>query len=1044
MSRMGHRDELCESPPSRDILDSLSQEEYHSARSPRSRPAPRGLPSNRGSPLPLRPDSPGNRPFKDCPDIARQNQSCHMHYRKDTFHTPAGLEKNGQAGGGKDNSKRWGLGDSRDLLQICELAFARSLRSLGEDIMVNLREEIEANVSRLREELRLDMKEIGEGLGMDFGAREGESPAKETHAHHDSGVHERSSVVTPRNEGTLIAHVSDVPAVPHSSHEKKKSIVVTSHGAHHTKHESSRQSGGAASADELDSEGLDEDWRREHEHDPRSSRVSHMRGSELHRASFKEGKGLYNLVGHLVERVTYIEEIVSQPAELSTADVVSLKEEVSKASETGQAAAEVMRRLENSFAERLLQIHEEVLAIRKTQKEQPEDVLVPAICRALADVKCLPEMEHVLVDSSDRLNQLVSMQEHLVADVSQTSFEIQRLQQASLKHHADLVPCLDTQFSKFFREQALNVDLGAVMGVIDSTHRAHISETITIRAEIARIQQALNVDFANVLEGIGQVRQETLTQKALEDDAAKPPKDVVEVKPKKKRLRDYFTQTMFVEKKDQQIQTVKVKDDGSVRKKKKTPQVAGTVQKQRSAVPVFADKDKLKKRIREAMIKEQYNVFDYYHDEGIVKEIATHPVFEHMTFAFIFTNAVWIGIDADNNPAELLVDADPVFQVIENVFCLFFTSELAIRFLAFKSKRDAFRDMWFNFDAVLVFLMIMETWILTIIFVAIGSDTGGKGLGATSILRITRIVKVLRMARMARLLRTIPELVILMKGLFSALRSVAVFGLLWAVIIYIFALFLVQTTRDTPLRDLYFGSVPDAMNTLLLDGVLPDFADLVNTVTGESPSLFPFMMGFILISSVTLMYMLVGVLVEVVGAIASSEKEKMAVMNIAQDLRMAMQESGMDTGSPMSKLQFTELIYSGAMVDTLQDAEIDPMVLIDMTDVIFESVDRDGQGMTFEKFVDTVLNLRGGNVATVKDVKQQLLVFKSILNTNVEGLLKKLREEFAQMRLAMADITIEREDNDVDDEDDEEVRQTDRRGSAGDGDLVEPFSAPWG
>jgi len=78
-----------------------------------------------------------------------------------------------------------------------------------------------------------------------------------------------------------------------------------------------------------------------------------------------------------------------------------------------------------------------------------------------------------------------------------------------------------------------------------------------------------------------------------------------------------------------------------------------------------------------------------------------------------------------------------------------------------------------------------------------------------SILRIARIVRMLRISRMARILRAVPELIILLRGVKAASRSVFVFFSLWLIIIYVYALIfrqLAQQTGTTESR--YFESSP--------------------------------------------------------------------------------------------------------------------------------------------------------------------------------------------------------------------------------------------
>merc|ERR1712190_672808 len=110
-------------------------------------------------------------------------------------------------------------------------------------------------------------------------------------------------------------------------------------------------------------------------------------------------------------------------------------------------------------------------------------------------------------------------------------------------------------------------------------------------------------------------------------------------------------------------------------------------------------------------------------------------------------------------------------------------------------------------------------------------------------------------------MRAIPELIVLLKGIGVAARSVSAVFMLWLIIIYIFAVIFVQIAEgDMKTGD--FENVPTAMNTLLLDGILPDTSDIVNSGAQENPVFWPLIMSFVLLASLTLSYMLIGVLVQ--------------------------------------------------------------------------------------------------------------------------------------------------------------------------------------
>lgn len=60
----------------------------------------------------------------------------------------------------------------------------------------------------------------------------------------------------------------------------------------------------------------------------------------------------------------------------------------------------------------------------------------------------------------------------------------------------------------------------------------------------------------------------------------------------------------------------------------------------------------------------------------------------------IFLNAIWMSIDIEHNPADIISEAPWGFVVMENLFCTYFTLELLIRFAAYKRTCSAFKDAW--------------------------------------------------------------------------------------------------------------------------------------------------------------------------------------------------------------------------------------------------------------------------------------------------------------------------------------------------------------
>lgn len=383
---------------------------------------------------------------------------------------------------------------------------------------------------------------------------------------------------------------------------------------------------------------------------------------------------------------------------------------------------------------------------------------------------------------------------------------------------------------------------------------------------------------------------------------------------------------------------------------------------------VFADAAAMKEKVRQAIGQPEYNVADFYHDTGCCQRLARNHRFEQLSLAIISFNAIWIAVDADRNPSPVLSKSPPEFIIIENVFCTFFLFEISIRFGAFAVKRNCLKDFWFVFDLFLVGFLIFETWIMTLFSVAFfsGSGDGSEPIFDAQFLRLLRLLRLTRMGRMARLLRAMPELMVLIKGMAVAMRSVLFTLVLLGVIIYLFSIGFRQMTDGLPIGDKYFKSVPDAMTSLLLRGTLPDVADLVYEVSDENMVYGMLLLVFILFASLTVMNMLVGVLCEVVSVVSSVEKEQLVVNFIQNQLRTLLQHyspSGAEAGT-MSKAEFLDLLGRPQAARALHEVGVDVLGLAEIVDFLF----KDGKRLAFPDFMEMVLELRGSNTATVKHI----------------------------------------------------------------------------
>lgn len=175
---------------------------------------------------------------------------------------------------------------------------------------------------------------------------------------------------------------------------------------------------------------------------------------------------------------------------------------------------------------------------------------------------------------------------------------------------------------------------------------------------------------------------------------------------------------------------------------------------------------------------------------------------------------IYISFDVEFNYSGLVTRAAPGFVIAENLFCTLFLVELMIRLVAYRRWIMALKDTAFLFDAILVAMMVVESWVMPLVDLAASGATSDVA-ETSSFLRIARVMRILRTARIAKLIRHVPELVILLKGMLTACRSVFFTLLLLVLVTYVFSVTITEVSRGTSLEnDLFLAS----MNCVNLGG----------------------------------------------------------------------------------------------------------------------------------------------------------------------------------------------------------------------------------
>eukprot|EP00439_Symbiodinium_sp_Y106_P084360 s813_g25.t1 len=409
---------------------------------------------------------------------------------------------------------------------------------------------------------------------------------------------------------------------------------------------------------------------------------------------------------------------------------------------------------------------------------------------------------------------------------------------------------------------------------------------------------------------------------------------------------------------------------------------------------------------------------DRYKDTGVFQCIARSNVFEHLTTSMIVIYSVWLAVDIDYNPRVVNTDTSSVFFWVEQFFCCFFVLEVSIRFLAFSSTWRWSRDFWFLFDLFLVMSMAIQVWLLPLLDSMLQSNHVGTIFADTGIIRVARLLRLSRLLRMSQLLHLFPEVLILvtpvkhLKAIAAALRSVVFTLALLLMILYVFAIAFTQLTRGTGCARQYFSSVPASMQTLFISGALLDeVGTLMNDLLAENLYFsLTLMYTFVIMSAITVMNMLIGVMCEVISAVASAEKEAIQV----QWLRKVLERVAGGPDKRINQQKFFEILRDEGAANAMKGIGIDLISLVDFAELIFEesgdATDIDAEAneaeISFDDFLKHVLQLRGSNTATVKDMVDLRWWLSQSLHLKLQATVEKTLEkgQLSQLQVQKAPL----------------------------------------
>lgn len=225
------------------------------------------------------------------------------------------------------------------------------------------------------------------------------------------------------------------------------------------------------------------------------------------------------------------------------------------------------------------------------------------------------------------------------------------------------------------------------------------------------------------------------------------------------------------------------------------------------------------------------------------------------------------------------------------------------------------------------------------------------------------------------MLRSLPELMILIKGMITAMKSVLYVMCLLIIILYVFAIAFTQladTDETVVIRDAYFQNVLLSMYSLLIYGTfLDDLSQFCDDIRAESIPILILVFIFICLSALTVMNMLIGVLCEVVSAVAETEKEMILTQTVSEKMQGIVDSLDTNANGRISFVEFQQILLMPEALRELEHVGVDPVGVVDFAAMMFfEDSNPDKPiELPFSEFMEMILDLRESNTATVKDIK---------------------------------------------------------------------------
>jgi len=361
-----------------------------------------------------------------------------------------------------------------------------------------------------------------------------------------------------------------------------------------------------------------------------------------------------------------------------------------------------------------------------------------------------------------------------------------------------------------------------------------------------------------------------------------------------------------------------------------------------------------------------------------------HPMFDMFISMVIVLNSITIGVELTVQPSEESETPETklAFGIVENVFLIIYTAELACRFYA--CGKSCLRSSWVKLDVCIVIIGIIGNWLVPI-FILVAGDAISK----PSFLSIFRLA---RIGRAVRLFVQFRVLWMLIRGIFSSMPTIMNVFIVFLLVIFAFACVGVEiitnnakSSQGGEFQDLvhqYWSTLPRIMLTLVQFVTLDSAAGIYAPMIHDEAWLLLYFIPFLLVVAVVLMNLVVAVVLE--GFMESAKRD--------QEARRLLNEERLEKLMPRLRTIFAELDSDGSGQITLDEVESAPLELQNELEALldgcslpdlFEALDEDGSmEISIDEFLDGMTKITGGrSLEMTRILKLQTLTLAELKQT---------------------------------------------------------------